>query len=398
MTTSANLTISTRWTDPLLDHFRTVGDPPADAVVRTVFEAGTLDDVNRIMRTLVENDDLPSEELPAVVRDYLVETAQLPEWADPELMLAGARFFTRYGPEMVQLLFGASLPVLYAAHPGNEVLVLTKKMTDNMYRRIVETAQFVLDVTEEDAFEPHGHGIRTTQKVRLMHATIRHFLAVDPRWSAAWRDEWRMPICQSDLAGTMLSFSVAPIQGLEKSNVGISREEKEAFLHLWKVIGHLLGIVDDLLPTDWDDALDLFDQWKRRNHKESEAGRILGGALVDFMTEYVPGRLFDGVVTGWTRLWSGDEVADMIGVPPYDWTLILLRGTTFVWGIEDYFEDRVPPLRWLTRFWARRLLRGLMRVGRGGKRPDFAIPAHLHGQWGLSDHPEPKNIRSHPRP
>lgn len=58
------------------------------------------------------------------------------------------------------MLMGASLPTLYAAYKGAQVLVLTDRMVDytKLQRRVVETAQFVMDVTEFEAFEPEGSG------------------------------------------------------------------------------------------------------------------------------------------------------------------------------------------------------------------------------------------------
>lgn len=371
------------WTDEFLDQMRHEGDPPADTVIQTLFEQGNLDVVNDLMRTLVENDDMPSGDLPEIVRDYLESTKQLPDWVDPILLKKGGQLFNRYGPEMILLLFGASLPVLYAAHPGNEVLAATTHMTNNVHRRIIETGQFVFDVTADNAWEPHGRGIRTTQKVRLMHAAVRHFLRHQPEWKEQWKEEWLVPICQEDLAGTMLSFSVTTIQGLIISNITLNDEEKESYLHLWKVIGHLIGVRDDLMPDNYPDAEVLLNKWVARNHKDTEAGRELMGAMVKFWYDRVPGRIFDGVTSGWARLWVGDELADMLGIPPFDWTLNLLKLQTFIWKYEDKFEDWFVPYQWYTRFWTRKLMVSMLALERNGKRPDFHIPVSLREKWNI---------------
>lgn len=372
-----------RWTDDFMDAMRDIGDPPADAVIEELVKHNSIDEVNHLMHVMVMNHDLPAEELPDIIEDYLQETAKLPEWADRDLMQQGSRLFYRYGPEIVQMLFGASLPILYATYPGAEVLMATKRMTHDVRRRIIETGQFVIDVMDDNAWDDDGKGIRTTQKVRLMHATIRYYLYKHPKWSEQWRDEWKVPICQEDLAGTMLSFSVTIMHSLEKSNVGLSIEEKEAFLHLWKVIGHVLGVRDDLMPDDFADAEYMMTRYMHRNHRETETGRILMKAMVDFWYESVPGRIFDGVTSGWSRLWVGEQIADMLGIPPYDWTYNLLQITRFVWGIEDRLEDRIVPLRWFTRFWTRKLMKALLKQQRGGKRPDFSIPDTLQESWGM---------------
>lgn len=372
-----------RWADGLLDRMRREGDPAADDVVAALDKQGSVSEVNRLMRTLVENDDLPPDDLPQIVRDYLEETKQLPPWADSDKLRQGRELFNRYGPEITLMLFGASLPVLYAAFPGNEVLKATTHMTKNVHRRIIETGQFVFDVTDAEAWNGNGRGIRTTQKVRLMHAATRHFLWHHPGWKEHWKPEWLVPICQEDLAGTMLSFSVTVLQSLVKSNITLTLEEKEAYLHLWKVIGHLLGIREELMPENYDDAVVLLNKWMARNHKPTETGRELMKAMVDFWYLRVPGRIFDGVTSGWARLWVGDELADMLGVPRFDWTLNLLKLQILIWKYEDVFEDWFIPYQWFTRFWTRQLMVALLAIERNGKRPDFHIPVDLQEQWRI---------------
>jgi uncharacterized protein Usg len=123
--------------------------------------------------------------------------------------------------------------------------------------------------------------------------------------------------------------------------------------------------------------------WMQRNHKASAAGRELMQAMIDFWYMRVPGSVFDGVTTGWCRLWIGQEMADMLGVPQFNWTLNLLRLQMFVWKHEDYFEDRLPFYQAFTRFWTRGLMRTLLAIERGGQRPDFRIPERLREKWGI---------------
>lgn len=46
----------------------------------------------------------------------------------------------------------------------------------------------------------------------------------------------------------MLAFSVFVIQGLEKLGIKVSDDEKEAYFHVWKVIGHIMGIEASMIP------------------------------------------------------------------------------------------------------------------------------------------------------
>ena len=98
-----------RWTDALLDPMRELGDPLADGPVAAVLERGGVDAVNAMMQTLVRVDQPVPEALPDEIRDYLVETLPLPEWADMGKIKRGQLFET-WGLEIACCLFCASLP------------------------------------------------------------------------------------------------------------------------------------------------------------------------------------------------------------------------------------------------------------------------------------------------
>src|ERR1022692_2275462 len=239
-----------RWNDAQLDAMRQTQDPVADPVVAALFAAGKVDAVNSLMRTLVENDGLPPGALPVSVTDYLAATGGLPDWADPAKIAAGERVFWRYGPAMIAILHCYALPFCYAGRKGVQVLALTARLTGNPARRVIETAQMVVDVMRPGGLGAEGSGIRTAQKVRLMHAGVRCLIGQYP----GWKPEFDLPINQEDLAGTLLSFSYISLDGLQRLGYVLSNDEIEGYLHAWKVAGHILGIRPEMLPVDYADA------------------------------------------------------------------------------------------------------------------------------------------------
>jgi hypothetical protein len=102
------------WSPATLDAARLEMDPPADAVVRAVYEAGAVAAVN----LLLMNTRRPSAELPmsvppaveAMVRDYLRDTAVLPTWADRGKIQQAEHLFSRHGLLATEILCCASLP------------------------------------------------------------------------------------------------------------------------------------------------------------------------------------------------------------------------------------------------------------------------------------------------
>ncbi|MBI4661732.1 MAG: DUF2236 domain-containing protein, partial [Verrucomicrobia bacterium] len=131
-----------------------------------------------------------------------------------------------------------------------------------------------------------GAGFLAAVKVRFFHASMRYYaLQGNPPYDAK---ENGMPINQEDLAYTLLTFGYVIPQGVEKLGGLVSRAEKEAFLHCWKIVGHLMGVDPRLLTDDWDEARQLFDKIKSRQQASSEKGVALTRALCTFIEDLLP--------------------------------------------------------------------------------------------------------------
>ncbi len=364
----------TRWSDALLDEARTQMDPPADAVIATIFATHAGNSVNELMFNIFKTDQPLPDGLPPETKKYFDDVA-LPPWADRALMETGQKLFTRAGWQVAGCLFCSSLPQAYAAAKGAHVIVQTQGMTKHVKQRIFETAQFLFDSVSEGSFGPNGRGIRTIQKVRLMHATIRHYLKTrpDPKWDTAFLGE---PINQEDLAGTLMTFSVVVLDGLERLGVQVSDDEKRGWLHLWNVVGHFLGIRPDLIPKDVDDGHELMEAIRDRQWRWSQDGVDLTRPLVELMQGYFPGTALDGFPVAMIRLLSGDHCGDLLGLPPSDWTKNVVE---IMAELERYLTAGDP--NEVSRRLIDSMMFGVMKmvvsVEREGKPGRFRIPDSL---------------------
>lgn len=372
------------WTPELLDAMREVGDPPADAVVAELFAGGSnvVQAINFLMRDLVENDDIPSRALPQPVRAYFL-ASPLPPWADPARLALGTELFHRFGPLVIMLLNAYALPLCYAARRGVQVLARTERLHSNPRRRIVETAQMIVDVMAPGGLDPasRGAGLRSAQKVRLMHATVRHLLAKDPTWDPSFG----LPINQEDLAGTLCAFSVAVLDGLAQLDVQLSLAEQDAYMHTWSVVGHVMGLRDELLPVDHAAGRRLADCIAERNFAACPEGQMMTRALLDMMTSLVPGTILDRVPAQFVRHFVGDAVADLLAVPDHGESPFL-RASRAVGHASDLATDRSDLVRHLARSFSGLLVEGLLLANRGGQRTPFHIPIALRQVWGENWH------------
>ncbi|REG27091.1 uncharacterized protein DUF2236 [Archangium gephyra] len=369
-----------RWTDEVLEPFRSMGEPVADAAIQAVFANNEVAAVNRILQSLHSNVHLVPSEMPDAVETYLNQTDDWPEWADAEKVRLGQQLFQRYGMQMTLAYFTWSLPCCYAWAKAAKVLTWTGGIDKHVHRRIIETAQFVLDVMAEGGLGPKGFGVRTAQKIRLLHATIRYHVGKDPTWQAS---EWGTPANQEDHIATLLTLALVP-RVLTKLGLDFTREEEDAYFHCWKVIGHFLGIHPTLLPRDLDDAEQLWEAIQQRQVRPSEDGVALTKALVDYLKMRIPGTMMDGIVVTTMRELCSVAVAEAVGLEKTDWTRHLVAPMRLMFSLSDEAQDQADFAAKMSASLSRKLLEGLHSSETGGSRVTFRIPQSLQESWNLA--------------
>ncbi|MEK7831688.1 MAG: oxygenase MpaB family protein, partial [Acidobacteriota bacterium] len=388
---NASNQLPNRWTNEFLDSMRQVTDPLADQVVAELFKQGQITAVNDLLLHLVNNDQIIPDQLPPVVQDYLKTQINLPPWADLKKLQLAEEFFADYGMLICLSLICASLPECYANARGVEVLRFTARLKTDAQRRIAETAQMIIDVNSVGGLGAEGKGIRTVQKVRLMHAAIRHFLSAREDWNP----DWGKPINQEDMAMTLMAFSWTVIECLKKFSILVTPEQAEAYLHSWKVVGHLMGLRDDMLPENYDDAGALLAAVHDRQFKAGDAGREMADALIKLMEYQIPGNFFDGFPATLIRYLLDEEMGDLLGIPADDWTKKLIGPFRALAGLQEDEVEQSVVMRKVVDIFSREFLEGLIWLERGGTRAPFKIPEQLRENWQLqTDPPGFRNLQT----
>lgn len=373
-----------RWNEQSLAELRSVGDPIADAVVGHLYADGGTSVVNQLMRTLVDNDGLPPQKLPPIVRDYLERTAHVGEihW---EKVAQAEQLFERLGPEMLAVLGFYGLPMDYAAGKGVRVLHRTAYLTKRPIRRVLETTQMVVDVMAQGGLGPEGRGVRVAQKVRLMHAAVRHLIQNDA--SAAWdTSELGVPINQEDLAGTLMTFAYIVLAGLERLGIHVSAAEREAYFYCWTVIGRIMGVREDLIPANVEEGRQLAWLIFKAQGEATAQGKELAHDLIEGYQRLLP-LVLHGMPASMMHFFlqpeslTGRNIAAMLDVPPANWTLGVTRLAA---GLDAFLAKHGidnPLVGNLAGLVGREIVRGFLCVERANRAP-FSIPLTLHELWG----------------
>ncbi|MEM9292179.1 MAG: oxygenase MpaB family protein [Acidobacteriota bacterium] len=372
-----------------LEPYRLRSDELGDAVIAEIFARGDLDAVNQVFRSLVTNHQVP-DDLPPEARDFFESTGELPSFADPRLIAQGQQVFTKFGPTLFMVLFCKALTECYSCWRGAEVLYRTGRMVEQTpdfrrySRRLMETGQFVTDALSEGGLDSGGRGIVTIQKLRLIHASIRHYLL-----AKGWdRETFGVPINWEDEVGTLMAFSLTVLEGLEMLEVELSPEEKEGFLHTWIVIGHLLGMPPELLPQTLEDARALKALILKRHIGPSEAGRVLTRSAAEYMAYLTPGTLFDGYPETLMRTLVSEDVAQAVSLQDVerdDPQASLDRKLVNLYRVFNHdlseLENHSSAVRGASRFFERHLLQGILGHFGHTKAYHFTIPPSLRGRW-----------------
>lgn len=300
------------YTNGLLDAKRQKGD---DAVQLFISEWLSDPGQGKIfyawMRELNRNIDLDLFSGQFASAAFVSSSRTLPAWADRKLMARGSGFFIRRADAIMSLLGLLSLPYCYAAAEGAKVLYLTERLRDRPAKRLLDTAEFVWDVMAPDAFEPEGKGFASCLKIRMTHALARHYVLKNSSWPATAG----LPVNQEDMAGTNLAFSLIVVRGLRKLGVAVSYEEQQSFMHLWNVIGFMLGVDEDLLPESGRSATLLESAISQRHFRISLEGRALAKSLLEHITIDPAMRLSPREIYQIMRFLLNDEVADILDIP-----------------------------------------------------------------------------------
>jgi endo-cleaving rubber dioxygenase len=147
-------------------------------------------------------------------------------------------------------------------------------------------------------------------KTRMTHAAVRHLLPQSPHWTGD------VPISQNDILVTWHSLPTYAMRKMREWNVPMASAESEAYLHVWQVTAHMLGVKDEYIPATWDAANAQSDQIMPPAMGPTPEGVELTDILLGQLAEQTsPLSLDRPLVNAFARYLVGDQVADWDQIP-----------------------------------------------------------------------------------
>lgn len=331
------------WDNILLDTMRDSADQKADSLIKLIMANGLHSQLGVLMQA-ERNDELLPDSLHEEIRLLSSELHQLPAWADANKLNLAENFFKEYQIYVYSALLFASLPYCYAAADGARVLAMSNRIKDNTGKRLSETGQFIMDVSEPGAFSSSGKAFKSILKIRLIHAAVRYRLLKSGEWNSAWGQ----PVNMEDMAGTNLAFSLVALRAIETMGVAINTKTKDAIIHKWNVISYLQGLDEALLAKNYEEALLLEKRIQMRLFRPSAEGKSLTKSLTHFIQE-IEKPLAPDYGAHMIRYLLGNQVGDLLGLPEIslvNWPSLMssLNGLAAGMGWSPKEKDMLIPL------------------------------------------------------
>lgn len=295
-------------------------DPLADAVVNDDFGAST---ATAAVRTALEHgiDSLP--DAPDSLRELFAVLDDEPAWVDHDRLDRASDALVRHTPILGMVLGAASL--LRGA--GNEIagkpLALTGRYVSQPAVRSVEVGEWLRHVLRRDGMRRDGTGFAFTVRVRIIHAHVRRGILASGLWD---EDRWGVPIPQPYMAFTMAEFGHIAVEAMEVLGVRFTDRERDDIYHLWRYVGHVIGMSTDLNLEKEADHVLVEELYRLTSPGPSDDDREFVAALtkdylVPELANLIPGprsvrtSIALSLMHGLQRTFIGDRDADALHIP-----------------------------------------------------------------------------------
>ncbi len=262
-----------RWTEDFLNRLRRESDPHADEALRRIVADQEANAIRAVFSRMNSNDDIPIGSTFPVLADFFQTTGNLPPDVDPDRIRRGEEVFRRHVFAGALVLLTKSLPEGYQAPNLSIILNISGQLRTHTYKRLLATLQTVVNVSTGGGFQRDGRAIITAQKLRLLHAGIRHLTR---KYRPDYESTYGIPVCQEDMLGTIMGFSLLVLEGWRTLGAGLSREEEEDYLYLWLVFARMMGVHPAgehnsraYIPDNVDDAAVFYRAYQRRHYVQS---------------------------------------------------------------------------------------------------------------------------------
>ena len=293
-----------------------IGDPLADPVAAEFAEWPPGEIHSLLARVLQSPYDLP-EETPESLRHFMAEVTRVPDWFDEGIARVASQAFLRNSDLVLAALVGGSIVEGFATLISKSFRI-RGRVTASGVRRLKQNGLQLIEQYLPGGMHPLGDGWKLTLRVRLVHAQSRRLIAKADEWN---RERYGLPISAATMVLAGSAFSGRLMQHVAALGGDFSREEREAYVHVWRFTGLLMGIPEELLFHDEASAVAAFEVGRLCEPTPDEDAIIMANSIVNSsplvigITEPEERRKLATFVYRVCRELIGDDLADSFLFP-----------------------------------------------------------------------------------
>ena len=250
-------------------------------------------------------------------------------------------------------------------------------ITDN--KKFIELSKKVDNLEEEiSAYDTYIGGLKTMLTGGIYNSSVERIDSLADRKNI--RPEL---INQEDMAGTLMSFSSLIFEGLSVLGIELEPFEKEAYIHCWRVIGHMIGLDDDLIPKNSADAVKLGNRILEHQMANSPQGSELMKSLLDYQdTTNKKSDPINNIST--FRYMMGHKLSDMLDIPQVDQSHIdklsvKYRRITRIMELLDHSLIFAMLIQWVSKLGINLVIKKMTKAN----IINFYLPKSLTQDWNF---------------
>ncbi|MCX6397312.1 MAG: oxygenase MpaB family protein [Propionibacteriales bacterium] len=347
------------------------GDPLADAVVNDPVGPAAA----REVRTALESGLGAVQAASPTAAALLEHLASEPPWLERERLDRASDVLVRYSAQWGLVLGAASLLAgadnWIAARP----LLLTGRYGTQPAVRSIEVGEWLSQVVRPGGMALDGPGLSRTVRVRMIHAHVRKHIHRAEEWDHA---AWGVPVPQPYMAFTLAEFGHISLAAMARLGVRLRPAELDDIYHLWRYVGHVIGVDDALNPSAEADHVAIEELYRLTSPGPDQYSRdfvraLTEGYLAPQLATVLPGtgpwreRTATALMYGMSRVFLGDAAADSLGIPDGATKHVVRAARPVLLGLDQ----------------ARLLVRGRTRVTAAGYLHRERELARLKAEHGM---------------
>lgn len=305
-------------------------DDLADAVVADVYSGGS---ATAAVRAALDGGIETVDDAPASLRALFATLDVEPEWLDHDRLDRAADALIRHTAALGIVLGAASLVRGAGNTIAGKPLAVTGRYVSQPAIRSVEVGEWLRQVLTPGGMRRGGAGFAYTVRVRVIHAHVRLMLWRSGEWDES---AWGVPIPQPYMAFTMAEFGHIAIDAMEKLGVRFSDRELDDIYHLWRYVGRVVGMSEELNPACEADHVRIEELYRLTSPGPGPDDRAFVAALTDDylvpeLANVLPGSSkmrqanASRLIAGLQRVFIGDHDADALGITDDPLAKVLAR-------------------------------------------------------------------------